>query len=337
VDCLLMGAGIPLAIPGIIKAFARGEGAVMPLHAEGFVKGTAPEMSFHPRDYFSDPPGKMKIPAFLPIVSSHILAETLAKRASGPVDGFIIEDHTAGGHNAPPRRKGQFDHRGEPLYGSKDEVNLDRIKDLGLPFWLAGSQGLRGMVERAQALGAAGIQAGTSFVCSLESGLARPLKEKILSLVAAGKAAVTTHVQASPTGFPFKLLNMEGTAAQDEVYQQRKRRCNVGCLRIPYEKDSGDLGYRCPAEGVSAYIAKGGLAEETEGRRCLCNGLLSAIGLGQTYGDGYEEPPLVTLGTCLEGIREMIAGKWPRGKSPDDELFTAAEVVALLTAKEAGV
>jgi hypothetical protein len=46
---------------------------------------------------------------------------------------------------------------------------------------------------------------------------------------------------------------------------------------------------------------------------CLCNALTANVGLGQTREDGYEELPLVTLGTDLEGCHRLAAlhpGGW---------------------------
>ena len=61
----------------------------------------------------------------------------------------------------------------------------------------------------------------------------------------------------------------------------RCRVCDLGYLRHPYRKEDGTLGYRCPAEPVANYIRKGGQEQDAQGRKCVCNGLLATIGLGQ--------------------------------------------------------
>ena len=66
------------------------------------------------------------------------------------------------------------------------------------------------------------------------------------------------------------------------------------------------MGYRCAAEPVHMYLKKGGSLEETRGRKCLCNGLMANIGLGQHRKDGYVEDILVTLGQDLAGAKELI-------------------------------
>jgi len=68
-----------------------------------------------------------------------VLAATMATRTSGRVDGIIVENHSAGGHNAPPRGVLSLDADGKPIYGPKDSVDYARMVGLGLPFWLGGS------------------------------------------------------------------------------------------------------------------------------------------------------------------------------------------------------
>ena len=98
-------------------------------------------MRFDPAEYGGgDGPGLPR-PRFLAIVSSNTLAATMLRRASGRVDGLIIESPTAGGHNAPPRGKVQLNVAGEPIYGQRDQVNLAELRELGVPFWLAGGFG----------------------------------------------------------------------------------------------------------------------------------------------------------------------------------------------------
>src|SRR5690606_11844116 len=138
----------------------------------------------------------------------------LQKKATGSIQGFVVEGPTAGGHNAPPRGKEVFDEKGQPVYGERDLVDLEKTRDLGLPFWLAGSFGSPDGLERAQEAGAAGIQVGTLFAYCRESGIAQGIKRKVLEMIAAGKATVRTDPRASPTGFPFKVVSIEGTMSE---------------------------------------------------------------------------------------------------------------------------
>jgi nitronate monooxygenase len=83
----------------------------------------------------------------------------------------VIEGYTAGGHNAPPRGKLQVDERGEAIYGERDTVDLEKIRTLDVPFWLAGGYGSPEKLAEALDAGATGVQAGTAFAFCEESGL----------------------------------------------------------------------------------------------------------------------------------------------------------------------
>jgi len=84
---------------------------------------------------------------------------------------------------------------------------------------------------------------------------------------------------------------------------------DLGYLRVPFRKTDGNLGYRCPAEPVRTYLAKGGAEEETEGRKCLCNALLANVGHAQARGQGVEEAPLLTSGDDLSILSEFLQGR----------------------------
>jgi NAD(P)H-dependent flavin oxidoreductase YrpB (nitropropane dioxygenase family) len=243
---------------------------------------------------------------FLAIIASSVLALTLTKRSTGKVDGFVIEKPEAGGHNASPRGKMKLNEKGEPIYGPKDELNIDKIKSMGLPFWLAGGYGTHDRLIEAQATGATGIQTGTAFAFCTESGLANNLKEALVAQAVDGTVNIFTDPKASPTGYPFKVARLAGTMSEEGEYTNRKRICDLGYLRHLYKKEDGSVGYRCPSEPVESYVKKGGAEEETVGRKCLCNGLMSNIGLAQRQRSGYQELPFITTGLDLEHIGRFI-------------------------------
>jgi len=259
----------------------------------------------------------LKRPLFLPIISASSLATTLARKATGRVDGFVVEGPTAGGHNAPPRGEPRFNDDGEPLYGERDVVDLAKIRELGLPFWLAGGTGSAEGMRAALAAGAAGIQVGTMFAYCDESGLTDEIRARVLAAVSAGTVRVRTDPRASSTGYPFKVVEVEGMPSQNDT---RVRVCDIGYLRVPYRDATGKLGYRCAAEPVDTFVKKGGDMADTIGRRCLCNGLLSNIGLPQEREEGAELP-LVTSGDDLTTLGAFIAGR---------SGYSAADVVAHL-------
>ena len=322
VGYVLMGAGIPLHIPGVLDAFAAHHAAEYKLSVTGALPGQDTQMHFDPADYAEGPLPLLHRPRFLAIVSSNTLATTMLRRASGPVDGFVIESPTAGGHNAPPRGKLQLNAAGEPVYGERDRVNLQELRALGVPFWLAGGYGNAEKLREALDQGAAGIQVGTAFAFSQESGMRPDLKKTLLSQAVAGTGEGFTDPLASPTGFPFKVALLEGTSSELPIYQERKRVCDLGYLREPYAEQSGRIGYRCAAEPVANYVAKGGKVEETVGRKCLCNALLSNIGHAQTRKDEVAEPALVTVGDDLNTVAQFLA--------PGRETYSAEDVVKSL-------
>jgi NAD(P)H-dependent flavin oxidoreductase YrpB (nitropropane dioxygenase family) len=258
-------------------------------------------------------------PTFLAIVSAHVLAAYLARDDATRPDGFVVEGPTAGGHNAPPRGRLVLDETGQPVFGPRDIADLAKVSEVGLPFWVAGGQGTPEGVAEALAAGAAGVQVGTLFALARESGIAPALRQQLLERMGAGILDVRTDGMASPTGFPFKVTRLPGTGSEPEVYEARPRLCDLGYLRVPYERPNGAVGYRCPAEPVDAYVRKGGKVEDTVGRACLCNALTADIGLGQTRKDGYQEVPIVTLGTDLDGPRRLL-DRHPAGWDADQAL-----------------
>src|SRR5579863_6436273 len=135
VGYVLMGAGIPLHIPGVIDNYAAGKAAEYKLAVAGAPADQDTMMRFDPRDFAEGPLPDLERPKFLAIVSSNTLAATMLRRASGRVDGLIIESPTAGGHNAPPRGKGALDAAGQPVYGERDRVDVAELRRLGVPFW----------------------------------------------------------------------------------------------------------------------------------------------------------------------------------------------------------
>ena len=117
------------------------------------------------------------------------------------------------------------------------------------------------------------------------------------------------------------MLQVEGTLSEARVYDARPRRCDLGYLREMYRRADGTLGYRCPGEPVEDYLRKGGAIEDTRGRKCVCNGLVATVGLGQ-WREGGPEPAILTSGDDLRGVARVL-GSGTR--------YSASDVVAYLT------
>lgn len=317
VDFVIMGAGIPREIPGALDAFAEHRPARIRFDVEGLAADDAEYLEFDPSSHWRSQPAPLTRPRFLAVVSAASLAETLARKANGYIDGFVVEGHTAGGHNAPPRGKLQLNERGEPQYGDRDVVDLARMRELGRPFWLAGGVGSPDGLRAALAAGATGIQSGTLFAFADESGLDPDLKAQVIEATCAGTAAVFTDPRASPTGYPFKVITAPTIA---QATDRRPRVCDLGYLRTAVRDDRGRMLYRCPAEPIDTFVANGGLEADTVNRRCLCNGLTANIGQAQRRATG-NELPLLTSGDDLLQLPAFLGGR---------RAYSVADVVAYL-------
>ncbi|MCH7585828.1 MAG: nitronate monooxygenase [Acidobacteria bacterium] len=319
VDYVLMGAGIPRTIPAVLDDLSKG----LPVELRLDLKDATAENGYHthfdPATVMNGVDRTVKRPDFLAIVSSHVLATMLVQRIDTPVDGFVVEAPIAGGHNAPPRGKLRLDKNGEPIYGDRDVPDFSAIRKLNLPFWLAGGYAYPDRIREALELGAAGVQVGTAFAFCEESGLEADAKRQVLDLSRQAQARIFTDPQGSPTGYPFKVVQLEGTLSESDVYEQRKRVCELGYLRSAYRKDNGKIGWRCPAEPVDEYVAKGGKAEDATGRKCLCSALMANVGLGQIQREGARELTLITSGNDVEDVARFL----PK----DAESYSAKDVI----------
>jgi hypothetical protein len=88
-----------------------------------------------------------------------------------------------------------------------------------------------------------------------------------------------------------------------------------------YRTPKGTIGYRCASEPIATFVKKGGDIAETEGRRCLCNALMSNVGVGQARADIGVEPPLLTSGDDLLRLPTIFDVK---------QGYSAADVIAYL-------
>lgn len=328
VDYVIMGAGIPREIPGALDAFANNEKAGLKIPVEG---GDDVVSWFDPKEVMEGMEFKaLKRPFFFPIVSSAVLAASLKKKSTGRVDGFIVEGPLAGGHNAPPRGPMKLNDRGEPIYGERDVVSLQDMAALELPFWMAGDYATPAKMKAVRDQGAHGIQVGTLFAFSDESGVDTKLRLEAIHTVMSETPPpggwIFTDPRSSPTGFPFKAARIPGSISEPAIYEARKRICDLGYLRHLYKKEDGTVGQRCPAEPVADYVKKGGLVEDTVGRKCLCNALMADVGMAQIQAGGAKEVHLLTAGDDLNNVSRMMK----RGRMS----YSATEVIEYLLSEE---
>lgn len=309
VSYILMGAGIPKSIPGIIDDLAAAKPVSLPIDVKGAESLDQFQVHFDPQAFCQGKVPPLTRPGFLAIVSSVTLGNVMAKKANGVVNGLIIEGSIAGGHNAPPRGVMQLTEEGEPIFGPRDEPDIAAIAKIGLPFWLAGSYASPEKIREAQAQGATGVQIGTAFAFCHESGYDPELKQRALAKIKAGEAHVFTDGRASPTGFPFKVFQLSGTGSDTDVFHDRQKVCDLGYLRQAYVRDNGKVGWRCASEPDKAFLKKGGDPEEIPGRKCVCNGLMANLHLGQTRPDGTIEDALMTCGADLSIVERLLEAK----------------------------
>lgn len=324
-DLVVMGAGIPIEEAAALQVVAAGQTARLRLDVEGAAPGDGPY--YYTLDPVAVVPGfaPRTASAFFPIVSSDALAAILEKKiAPGHFAGFVVEHHTAGGHNAPPRNKG-VDADQNPVYDARDEANLARIAAMGYPFYLAGGYGTPEGLQCAREAGAAGVQIGSLFSLCDESGYPMEYKRRLIGEIHAGRARIRTDGRASPTGFPFKVVEVEGTLGIPENQVQRVRICDLGYLQGAYVDAKGSLQGRCASEPVDDYVRKGGDADDTVRRACLCNGLAANIGIGQMQKWGPE-------GTFFTGGDDLV--NLPLG-SAERPSYSAEDVIRYILGETA--
>lgn len=319
VAVVIMGAGIPVEMPHVLDLLARHEAATYTIRVIGATPETDCQRVFDPSLFMEGALPPLARPDFLPIISADSLATMLLRRSGGSVEGFVIEGPLAGGHNAPPRGPLKLTDDGEPVYGPRDVVNLEAMRKIGRPFWLGGAYGSPEKLREAVADGAAGVQVGTAFALCEESALMPEVRRALVRKALAGEARVFTDPVVSPTGFPFKVAQLEGTLSEPAVFEARRKVCDMGYLREAYRKEDGTVGFRCPAEPEAVFLAKGGKPEDICGRKCVCNGLFADIGLGQIMSNGQREPGIVTLGDDVANVGQFC--------TPGQIDYTAEDVI----------
>jgi nitronate monooxygenase len=151
VDYVLMGAGIPKSIPGVLDRFADGEPARLPLFVEGAKAGEVHCTEFSPELFTGGEVPWLRRPKFLAIVSSATLATMLSRKSNGQVDGFIVEGHKAGGHNAPPTRWGSAERPRRTRLWTTRRSGSGGLPDAKLTVLAGWLVRIRGVFERGAA------------------------------------------------------------------------------------------------------------------------------------------------------------------------------------------
>ena len=317
VDYILMGAGIPSEIPRVIRELSQHNQTKLSITVENATIKYF--LTFDPTIIIGAAAISINKPKFLAIISSHALAAYLNRDENVRPDGFVVEGVSAGGHNAPPRGNTPIGEDGHSQFSSKDDADISKVRATGLPFWLAGGYATPEKFKEAIAKGAVGVQAGSIFALSFESGITTGLRNKLLEKIADKSLKVITDPFGSPTSFPFKYAELNGTISDESVFHARLKLCDNGYLRTIVERPDHRITYRCSGEPNKTFLFKGGQEGATKDKKCLCNALLANIGMPQVRVNGYEEPPLITLGSELAGEEALLA-LYPDGWSAVDAL-----------------
>lgn len=305
-EAIIVGAGLPIQIPEVINAIlerreiryklaaagdCRGQEFFMKLDLERLFRGISVKSKDRVNKLF------LQRPWFFPIVTLPAAAKIMLDKVEDGITGFVVEERIAGGHNAPPRdKRAQRNQKEELIYGPKDEIDWMYFAELGkrMPIFPAGGFVSREKRQEYARYNPAGFQIGGPFGICDETAIILPILSALRTLLIDGQLEVLSNPDISSSGYPFQTATLTGTMAEAAVREGRRKRCNLGYLRQPYFENGG-LKFRCSAEEPAVYVAKGGKLEDTVGKACLCNGLLSNIGLAQVYADGYYEPPIVTF------------------------------------------
>ena len=306
VDALLCGAGVPMELPDILAKLRAGENLeYRPLTGTGTNAALEVEA-----DGVADLLSAQSEPWMMPILSNFAfctrLLDTWKTKYNTEPAAFILENHTAGGHNAPPRNHESFSEA-DDLTGY-----FDKVMKLGWPVYVAGAfpeGGTAADLKFWQERGAAGIQVGSRFALCSDSGMRPDLRDRVIAANRDGSLAVGTDMRMSPTGYPMKFAALAGTLSDPEVKATQRHVCNLGYLVkssvqiLPDGKERET--YVCPAMPADQFQKQGGGdGSEQEGKICLCNALLATAGFNSP-----EEPALVTLGESGRQVTQLLTAR----------------------------
>ncbi len=221
--------------------------------------------------------------ALIPIVSSprslDIICKKWEKQGYRP-DACILEGPLAGGHLG-------FKLEDIDKPENRLENLLPYVKDIAkkygeFPVIVAGGIYDKEDIVRMIKLGADGVQIGTRFLASTESGASMEYKKAVVN--AKKEDIIIAHKPGSPCGLPFRILK-QSPMYLSTLKGLRQPKCNMGYV---LSKDSEGKFSKC--------IAKENHLEAF----CICNGLLSSGG----YNSDKEEP-LYTVGAIAEKIEKI--------------------------------
>jgi nitronate monooxygenase len=246
VDAIISGAGLPMALVEIAKE--------------------------HPR---------FEEVALIPIVSSGRALEVICKRWSRSnrlPDAIVVEGPLAGGHIAWRTTEDALspNNRLENLLA--DVFRTAKKWNLNVPVIAAGGVYTHDDIVRFIEMGCDGVQMGTRFLATYESG-ANETYKKLLVESKPRDIELSTR-PGSPCGMMFRVLT-DSPFYQQALARERAPKCDKG-----YLLNKGN----CPSK------------YENEKTFCICNGLLASIDL-----NNENEKELYTVGATAHRIDRILS------------------------------
>lgn len=248
VDIIICGAGLPLNLPQIASEHERYEDV-----------------------------------ALVPIASSgrafELICRKWQKNYNRLPDAVVVEGPLAGGHLAW-REEEDVEDPSNLLENLVEDVLAVAKKYGDIPVLAAGGVANNKDIQKFMKLGCSGVQMGTRFLATHESGASNRFKE---SIVRSTKDDITlANKPGSPCGLLFRVLK-SSPFYQQALENQRPENCSKALLL--------DKNGNCKAK------------ENTKDFFCICNGLLSA--------SDYEpdEKDLYTIGARAYEIDKIISVK----------------------------
>ena len=220
--------------------------------------------------------------ALVPIVSSGRALELICRRWSRSKimpDAVVLEGPLAGGHlgfRAEDLQKPEFQL--EAIFGP---VKRAAEKNGNFPVIVAGGIYTHEDIVRWVNAGADGVQIGTRFAATNESGASQAFKDAI---IAARAEDIVIADPGSPAGMPFRIISFS------PGYQEALRNGR------PLSCDKQYLLHR----GADGRLTCAAL--ENHGCFCICNALLSAAGCNDT-----ADLPIFTVGANAARVDRILS------------------------------
>lgn len=235
VECIFLGAGLPLKLPPIVA-----DAGAAKLHTK-----------------------------LIPIVSSgravELILRSWEKRYGRSPDAFVVEGPLAGGHLGFSRKQLKDPAFAlEHLVGDVLEVVAQHSERLGrsIPVIAAGGVYTGGDVEHFLELGAAGVQMATRFVTTHECDAAAEFKQAYLNAKQEDIVIID-----SPLGLPGRAVNNDFLRAAERG-EKEPRNCSWKCMKTCDQRQAryciagaleqarrGNLQHGFTFAGANAYLA----------------------------------------------------------------------------------